>query len=727
MMGGMYRTLPYPAAAALLVVALWQNAFFAPRIFAAEQPDAPLPEVTARQLADDVRKELDRYSAAYLEAEFDEERNARDNGPPEIVRWSGKMRYAGDGGRWRAELDSKSISFTTDQPGGKPRVKISPRRDVAGFDGERHYATSRFGGWVVGEENVEVSRLCPADLFWSSMNGSESLLSTLADPKTSMLGQELHGGFRCYVAESATPDRKWRHKIVVSPRQSHLAVRVEQFYDEAVNWSHLLDDLRPADDGLWYPGRIVMDWGSENNEGVRVPIIRRDIRITTFDPERKFSDADFEFQPTFGQPVQNYTTGKSWFNDPWWPEIAPVLARHDWPPPDLWPLNELASQHLPKLENQPPPALAAARWLNSKPIEWQQLAGQVIVVHFFDGRLTLPTPRQLAALRRLHELYYRAGLEIVAIAPSTDRPERLEQLAAELDLRFPIAIDAPVEKGPGKTFRAFGLETSPATFLIDRHGKLHHVLRDMVPAFLGRLLKEAGAEDLPQLDTQNPPQLPNQVKGEVKAVWPEMVRRAKAQGKISGRVSDGRVAIAGAEAVAKLRLLVLATPNALATYTFKAENDFRAASDASGAYELGGLPKGIYEVTFAAPGKARVERRVVIKPDLAAETLDVVLDQDDGISGRVVDEAGQPVAAAQVHPRDWHFDRENLGVYKRGSLPVGDAVTDEQGEFVLDKLYQGAWSIEVTAEGFVQGEFTQVPPGTSGHVVRLERVKVAKP
>lgn len=185
----------------LLVAVLCVSGVFATPACAAEPPDAPLREITGQQLAGDVRNALDRYTAAYLEAEFDEERNARafgaaQDGPPEVLRWSGSLKFAGDGRRWQAKLVSKTISFVAEQSGGMQRAKALPRHDVAGFDGERHYPTNRFGGSIVGEENVELARQCPADLFWSSLNDGETLLSTLADPKTSILGQELHGGFR---------------------------------------------------------------------------------------------------------------------------------------------------------------------------------------------------------------------------------------------------------------------------------------------------------------------------------------------------------------------------------------------------------------------------------------------------------------------------------------------------------------------------------------------------
>ncbi len=685
-----------------------------------------MPDITAKQLADDVRKELDRYAAAYLEAEFNEERSARaigpkGAGPPEILRWQGKLKYAGDGRRWRAELESKSISFTVDRPGEQPTARLSPRREVAGFDGERHYMTNRFGGWIVGEENLELARQSPADLFLGSLDSGDTLLSTLVDPRTRLIAQEVRNGFRCYVAEFTTPDGKYRQRIFISPRQSHLAVRVEQFIGEEMNWSHNLDTLRRVENGMWYPGRIVMDWRTVNNDGVSAPIVRRAIGVTKFEPGCKFTDDDFRFQPSFGQPVLDHTAGKSWFHDPWWPDIEPVLANHDWPRTDLTPLKNLMSRAVPEFENQPPPGIAAARWINGKPIEWQQLAGQVTLVYFFGGRLIEPSPRQLVALRRLHELYYSSGLEIVAIAPSTDRPERVEQLAAEFDLRFPIAIDAPAENALGKTFHAFRRDMSPATFLIDHRGNLRHVERGKAPIMIQSLLKEAGAEDIPRLDIPDWQSIPDQAVREVAAVWPEMVRQAPHTSKISGRITDGRDAMAGAEAVAKLQLLILSTPSTTQTVTtpFHAENDFRCVSTADGAFDLSALPKGIYEVTFAAPGKARARRQVIIRPDLTPETLDVVLDQDDGIAGRVVDDQGRPVAGARVVPRDWHFDRENLGSYKRGSLGVDETTTNEQGEFMLDKLYQGAWSLEITAEGFAKTELAQIPPGTDDIVVRL--------
>lgn len=716
----------------LIVAALWLHESSPISARAAEQPDAPLPEITAKQLAANMREAIDRYTATYLEAEFAEERNVRavtgdGRGEPEIVKWSGSIRYANDGRRWRAELKSKWISFTAGQPGGQPRARLSPRHEMAGFDGERHFTSDHLGGWIFGQENLELARQGPADLFWISMWPRELLLATLVDPRTSVVGQELRGGFRCYVAEIATPDGKWRQKIVISPRQSQLAVRVEQFLGETLAWSHELNDLKPNESGLWYLGRIVLDSRTVNDQGISAPDTRREIRVTRFDAERSFADDYFQFRPPYGVPVCDYTTGKSWFNDPWWPDVAPVLAKHDWPQPDLTPLAELASQPVPELEGQPAPAVTAARWINSQPIEWKQLKGQVTVVHFFSGRLV--EPARLAALRRMHELYFAAGLEIVAIAVSTERPERVEQLATELDLRFPIAIDAPAENTAGKTFRSFRLNTTPATLLVDPDGKLHYVDRGKLVTMIQSLLKEAGAEDLPPLDVQNRPYIPQHAVRDIAEVWREMVRCAPATGVISGRVTDGHAALAPVEAVGKLRLLILSTPSPKQTVTtpFNAENDFRAASNADGTYRLTGLPKGIYEVTFAAPGKARVSRQVIIKPDLSPESLDIVLDQDDGISGRVVDDIGQAVAGAKLSPAKWHFDRQDLLSYKSGSLPVDEATTNEQGAFSLHGLYQGAWSFYVTADGFEKGELAMVAPGSADVVVTLKRAKTTAP
>ena len=115
--------------------------------------------------------------------------------------------------------------------------------------------------------------------------------------------------------------------------------------------------------------------------------------------------------------------------------------------------------------------------------------------------------------------------------------------------------------------------------------------------------------------------------------------------------------------------------NSMLTYTDLAWKSLRCRTDASGAFCLAGFPPGEIrvEVEGGHPGGGQAATTL---HGAAGETVrwDVILASDDGeISGRVVDESGDPVAGWSVGAIAYGVDGAGLQVAK----------TDEEGRFAL--------------------------------------------
>lgn len=115
----------------------------------------------------------------------------------------------------------------------------------------------------------------------------------------------------------------------------------------------------------------------------------------------------------------------------------------------------------------------------------------------------------------------------------------------------------------------------------------------------------------------------------------------------------------------------------------------RARSDSEGRYRIGGLRPGAVQVQADHPEYVAAVREATIG---AGETrLDLELGRGIEISGRVVDDAGAPVAGAEV---------SLAGDFRRGYRPP--ETTAEDGSFRLRGIEPGTWRLEVTAEGLAQ-------------------------
>lgn len=127
-------------------------------------------------------------------------------------------------------------------------------------------------------------------------------------------------------------------------------------------------------------------------------------------------------------------------------------------------------------------------------------------------------------------------------------------------------------------------------------------------------------------------------------------------------------------------------------------------SDAEGRFILRGLSPGRYSLRAhrTRGGPPRAQLPVVLQ---GAETKTVTLRLEPGLSlsGLVVDEAGKPVADADVHAYVLSEESPRPRFLHHGRYPFHDGssvTTDEQGRFTFDHLSPGPCKLSVRAEGF---------------------------
>ena len=111
--------------------------------------------------------------------------------------------------------------------------------------------------------------------------------------------------------------------------------------------------------------------------------------------------------------------------------------------------------------------------------------------------------------------------------------------------------------------------------------------------------------------------------------------------------------------------------------------------DPAGAFAMSDLAPGSYAVEVTAEGYVRTRLEGVrVAVDPAATELEVVLDADAPIRGRVTDGEGAPVAGAQVTP-------------KGEDLRIRSVRSDEAGRFELRGLPAGEVPVHFQADGFL--------------------------
>ena len=142
-----------------------------------------------------------------------------------------------------------------------------------------------------------------------------------------------------------------------------------------------------------------------------------------------------------------------------------------------------------------PSLRGAVEWLNSKPLDAEDLRGKIVLIDFWtftciNWRRTLPY------LRAWQAKYQNSGLVIIGIHTPEFSFEHdvpgVQQQARAMKIDYPIAIDSNY-----RIWQAFDNQYWPALYLIDAQGHIrHHQFGEgeyaRCEAVLQQLLREAG-------------------------------------------------------------------------------------------------------------------------------------------------------------------------------------------------------------------------------------------
>lgn len=155
--------------------------------------------------------------------------------------------------------------------------------------------------------------------------------------------------------------------------------------------------------------------------------------------------------------------------------------------------------------NSPPitaPELDVSQWFNTRePLLLEQLRGKVVMLHAFQmlcpGCVRQATPQALEIHRRFASPDFRLiGLHTVFEHHQAMQPVSLAVYLYENRYSFPVGVDR-LEPGSTMpcTMRAYAMEGTPTTILIDRRGRIRmrefgHVPDLELGAAIGTLLAE---------------------------------------------------------------------------------------------------------------------------------------------------------------------------------------------------------------------------------------------
>jgi peroxiredoxin len=245
------------------------------------------------------------------------------------------------------------------------------------------------------------------------------------------------------------------------------------------------DDLREIAPGLWYPFRITdlrFENGMRQAQGWFILNSRTDITIDSVTPAPKMDDTVFRnvIAPAGstvrvldeeGQDVGQFEQSQDGV-----PSLTParyleLLSRAPLRPA----VKESRQKALDALIGKPAPEFPpGATWINGRPLTWQALRGQVVILAFW-AEWSETCREDLTRLARLYNDGAKRGLTVVGVHPPGSDPPAIKKVMDALQLEFPICVDVPPGEGVkcwGELFGRFVVWGIPHAVAIDADGKV---------------------------------------------------------------------------------------------------------------------------------------------------------------------------------------------------------------------------------------------------------------
>jgi len=112
----------------------------------------------------------------------------------------------------------------------------------------------------------------------------------------------------------------------------------------------------------------------------------------------------------------------------------------------------------------------AAKSDSGRNVRLSELRGQVVLIKFWASWCS-PCRQELPLLSKIYTQYRGAGFALLAVNVDDNRKDA-ESMLKRLDLKFPTLFD-----GNKKVAKLYGVDTMPATLVIDRDGRVRYVHR----------------------------------------------------------------------------------------------------------------------------------------------------------------------------------------------------------------------------------------------------------
>jgi hypothetical protein len=201
---------------------------------------------------------------------------------------------------------------------------------------------------------------------------------------------------------------------------------------------------------------------------------------------------------------------------------------------------------------------------------------------------------------------------------------------------------------------------------------------------------------------------------------PEPGRGAPAQTPPSQPARDTSVAAPSGTAVVRGRVVDAATGRGLSRVQVRANTNssgpppvpypWAAMTDGDGRYEIKGVPAGTYAIAAtkqnyvrSAYGAQRVEgpgKRMTLADGQVVEKIDLQLTRAGVISGRVVDEFGDPVTDVFVTPMRYQFIQGSRRLMQTGR----GGQTNDVGEYRMYGLTPGQYYVSAVLRSMTMGQ-----------------------
>jgi peroxiredoxin len=118
----------------------------------------------------------------------------------------------------------------------------------------------------------------------------------------------------------------------------------------------------------------------------------------------------------------------------------------------------------------------AAKSDGGRNVRLSELRGQVVLINFWASWCG-PCRQELPLLGKIYSQYRNAGFVLLAVNVDDDR-KAAESMLKRLDLKIPTLFD-----GSKSVAKLYGVDTMPATLVIDRDGRVRYVHRGYLEGY----------------------------------------------------------------------------------------------------------------------------------------------------------------------------------------------------------------------------------------------------